>query len=202
MKAKEVLKILKITRPTLTRYVKTGRIRVVQCPNGFYDYNDDDVFKTAKIAPQRECVIYARVSTKKQEHDLHNQIATIREYANKNGLSVSKVYSDIASGLSYDRGEFQSMLNDILAYRIKTVVISNKDRLTRTSFDMWKQLFKQFSCELIVANSDEKPDDNGEKEIFEDIISILHCFAMRMSSARRKKKITLVEEDLKNEIGV
>jgi len=67
---------------------------------------------------------------------------------------------------------------------------------------MWKQLFRQFSCELIVANQDETNTENSEKEIFEDIISLLHCFAMRMYSAKRKKKITLVEEDLTNEISL
>ena len=40
-----------------------------------------------------------------------------------------------------------------------------------------------------------------EQEIFEDIISMIHCFAMRMYSSRRKKKIQLVEEDLKNELN-
>lgn len=202
MKAREVLKILKITRPTLTKYVKTGVINVVQNPNGFYTYDDDDVFKLANITQERQCVIYARVSTQKQKHDLENQISTIREYANKNGYSVNHVYSDIASGISYDRGSFQEMLNNIITYNIKTVIISDKDRLTRVSFDMWKQLFKNFSCELIVMNGDDNADSNSEKEIFEDIISILHCFAMRMYSERRKKKITIVEEDLKNEIGV
>ena len=67
---------------------------------------------------------------------------------------------------------------------------------------MWKQLFKQFSCDLIVVNQDETNSETSEKEIFEDIISLLHCFAMRMYSARRKKKITLVEEDLTNEISL
>ena len=67
---------------------------------------------------------------------------------------------------------------------------------------MWKQLFKQFSCDLIVVNQDETNSETSEKEIFEDIISLLHCFAMRMCSARRKKKITLVEEDLTNEISL
>ena len=43
---------------------------------------------------------------------------------------------------------------------------------------------------------------NEEKEIFSDIISLLHCFAMRMYSSRRKKKITLVKEDLENEISL
>ena len=202
MKSKQVLKILKVTRPTLTKYVKNGRIKVKEMPNGFYEYNDDDVFKTANISPSRKCVIYARVSTQKQKRDLQNQIDVIREYANKNGYTVEKVYSDVASGLNYDRGEFQEMLNEILEYKIKTVIVSNKDRLTRVSFDMWKQLFGQFSCDLVVANNDDTENENGEREIFEDIISLLHCFAMRMYSARRKKKITLIEEDMKNEIGL
>lgn len=202
MKAKEALKILKITRPTLTKYVKDGKIKVKKLPSGMYDYDEDSVFSIAGLCGERTCAIYARVSTQKQKKDLSNQIEIIRKYANENGYSIDNVYSDIASGLNYDRGEFQTMLNEIIQYKIKTVIISNKDRLTRVSFDMWKQLFRQFSCELIVANQDETNTENSEKEIFEDIISLLHCFAMRMYSARRKKKITLVEEDLTNEISL
>ena len=63
-------------------------------------------------------------------------------------------------------------------------------------------MFEYFMCNLIVANQDNENNENTEKEIFDDIISLLHCFAMRMYSARRKKKIARVEEDLANEIGV
>jgi predicted site-specific integrase-resolvase len=41
-----------------------------------------------------------------------------------------------------------------------------------------------------------------EEEIFSDIISLLHCFAMKMYSQRRKNKLRIVKEDLENEIGV
>ena len=133
---------------------------------------------------------------------MQNQIDNIREFANKNGYVVNQVYSDIASGLSYDRGEFKQLLNGIINHEIKTVIIANKDRLTRVSFEMWKELFKQFHCELLVANEDDELNDNSDKEIFEDIISLLHCFAMRMYSQRRKKKITLIKEDIENEIGL
>lgn len=200
MKAKEVLKILKITRPTLTKYVKNGKIKVKELTSGMYDYDEDSVFAMAGFCDKRTCVIYARVSTQNQKKDLTNQIETIHNYANENGYNVDKVYSDIASGLNYDRGEFQIMLNEIIQYRIKTVMVSNKDRLTRVSFDLWKQLFKQFSCDLIVINQDDTKSENTEKEIFEDIISLLNCFAMKMYSSRRKKKITLIKEDLENEI--
>lgn len=198
MKSKEVLRLLQITRPTLCSYVKSGKLPVKQLPNGFYDYDDDTVYKLAGISEQRKCVIYGRVSTKNQEKCLQNQINNIKQFANKNGYIVNNVYYDIASGLSYDRKQFMQMLKEILNYNIKTVIVDNKDRLTRVSFNMWKQLFKYFNCELIVVNEDIKTDNN-DKEIFYDIISLLHCFAMKMYSLRRKKKCELISEDLNNE---
>ena len=201
MKAKEVLKILKISRPTLTKYVKEQKILVKELPNGFYDYDEDSVLKVAKISTERNSVIYARVSTPKQKKDLENQIQTITEYANKNGYKIDGVYSDISSGLDYDRKSFSELLNLILERKVKNVFIKDKDRLTRVSFDLWKNLFKQFNCNLIVVNETQN-NETEEKEIFADIISLLHCFATRMFSPRRKKKISLVKEDLENEIGL
>lgn len=202
MKSQEVLKLLHITRATLCKYVKNKKIKATMMPNGQYNYDEDSVFELANIAIDRKCVIYARVSTQKQKNDLKNQVQTLRNFANEKGIIVSHVYEDVASGLNYDRGEFQNMVNNIINHQIKIVIISNKDRLTRVSFDMWKQLFKQFHCELIVANEDENKNDNSDNEIFSDIISLLHCFAMKMYSNRRKKKINLIKEDIENEIGV
>ena len=45
MKSKEVLELLQITRPTLTKYVKEGLIKVNILPNGRYDYDKDSVYK-------------------------------------------------------------------------------------------------------------------------------------------------------------
>lgn len=47
-----------------------------------------------------------------------------------------------------------------------------------------------------------KSKDFCEAEIFEEIISMLHCFAMKMYSKRRKRKLEIVQEDLKNEISL
>ena len=43
MKANDVLKILSITRPTLTKYVKEGYIKVIKLPTGQYKYNEQSV---------------------------------------------------------------------------------------------------------------------------------------------------------------
>ena len=49
MKAKEVLEILNITRPTLSKYVKEGLIAVDSEINGQYNYNEESVNKLLGI---------------------------------------------------------------------------------------------------------------------------------------------------------
>lgn len=48
MKAKKVLEILEITRPTLCKYVKQGLIRIDAKINGQYRYNSDSVYELLK----------------------------------------------------------------------------------------------------------------------------------------------------------
>jgi len=45
MRAKEVLAILKITRPTLCKYVKQGLIKIDAVINGQYRYNRESVLE-------------------------------------------------------------------------------------------------------------------------------------------------------------
>lgn len=44
MRSSEVLSLLRVSRQTLTRYVKEGRIRTETLPNGRYEYNREDVY--------------------------------------------------------------------------------------------------------------------------------------------------------------
>ena len=201
MKAKEVLKILCISRPTLTKYVKTGVIKATLQTNGDYDYDEESVLAKSGIdTTLRKCIIYGRVSTQKQKKELEKQLQILTEFANSNGYCVDKVYSDIASGLNFDREKFQKILFEVLDRKVKTLIIRDKDILSRVSFEMWKSLFRNFNCEIIVMNELQN-NKSEEEEIFEDMISTIHCFAMRMHSPRRKKKIQLVVEDLKNELN-
>lgn len=200
MKSAKVLKLLHISRATLVKYVKNKEIRVVELSNGFYEYNDEDVYRKAGLADERYNVIYARVSTQKQKTDLRNQVATLTEYCNKNGVKVAKSYQDIASGMNFDRKQFKILLDEVLSFKVSHIYVTYKDRLSRISFDMFKRLFAEFGCEIVVINDTE--DKTDETEIFEEIISMLHCFAMKMYSRRRKRKLELIKEDLKNEISL
>jgi predicted site-specific integrase-resolvase len=202
MKSSKVLKILNISRQTLVKYVKNGDIRVVIQANKQYDYNEEDVYRKAGLSENRVNVVYARVSTSKQKRDLENQAETLISYCNANGVKVDKVYKDIASGMNFERKQFRSMLEDVLNYRIRSIYITYKDRFSRISFDMFERLFLEYNCKIIVINKTESTTEDDEKEIFSDIISMLHCFAMKMYSRRRKKKMELIREDLKNELDI
>lgn len=201
MKSSKVLKILQITRPTLTKYVKEGKIRVETMTNGFYSYNDEDVYAIAGYVEKRISVAYSRVSTSKQKNDLDNQEKTIIDYCNSKGVGLSESYKDIASGMDFNRTSFLEMLKKVMDREIETVYITYKDRFSRISFDLFRNIFKEFDCEIVVINDIEDKKTN-ETEIFEEIISMLHCFAMKMYSKRRKTKLELVSKDLENEISI
>lgn len=60
MKANEVLKLLRITRPTLTKYVKEGLIKVEKLPNGRYEYDSESVYSFLNKDMKRKTYIYGR----------------------------------------------------------------------------------------------------------------------------------------------
>lgn len=198
MKAKQVLSLLRVTRATLCRYVKQGIVNVRLLPNKDYDYDEESVYKLLNKNVVRQNVIYARVSTAKQKQDLENQIDIVKQFAFKNGIIINDIYSDIGSGINFDRKQFQRLINNIVEHKISKVYITYKDRLSRISFDVFKNLFSKFNCEIVVLNEidDEKLI---EKEIFTEIVNLIHCFSMKMYSSRRKEKLKLIEKELKQE---
>lgn len=195
MKSKEVLELLQITRPTLTKYVKEGLIKVNILPNGRYDYDKDSVYKLFNKGVERKTYIYARVSTPKQKADLENQIQMLKQFCFSNGYCISRVFSDIASGISFEkRKDFFKMLDDVIAGKVERIVITYKDRLSRVGFELFYHLFKKYNCEIIVMSEvgSEKLDS---EEIFEEIISLLHCYSMKLYSKRKGQKIKKILEE-------
>lgn len=200
MLAKEVFRILKISRPTLTKYVKSGIIRIEILPNGRYNYNEDDVYKFLNRDLKRKTVVYARVSTPKQKSDLENQIEILKQFCFSNGFQIAEIYSDVASGISFEkRNEFFKLLDNVIQGRIERVVITYKDRLSRVGFDLFQRLFEQFNCKIVVMSEVGNAKLDSE-EIFEEIVSLLHCYSMKLYSNRRKmNKLREVIQDVEDE---
>jgi putative transposase orfA len=196
MKSNEVLSMLGISRVTLCRYVKLGKIRTIELPNGYYSYNKEDVYKLKGLDVKRKKVIYARVSLSKQKKELEKQIENITAYVNKNGYGIDEVYSDIASGMNLDRKGFSNLLSAVMANEIDEVFISYKDRLTLLDFDLVTRLFAQYGTRINAINSSE--NKSAEEELFEDLMSIIHSFSMNAYSKRRLAKKLLGEEYANN----
>lgn len=195
MKSKEVLELLQITRPTLTKYVKEGLIKVNILPNGRYDYDKDSVYKLFNKGIERKTYIYARVSTPKQKADLENQIQMLKQFCFSNGYCISRVFSDIASGIGFEkRKDFFKMLDDVMAGKVERVVITSKDRLSRIGFELFYHLFKKYNCEIVVM-SEVGSETLDSEEIFEEIISLLHCYSLKLYSKRKGQKIKKILEE-------
>ena len=195
MTAKEVLRVLQITRQTLTKYVKEGKLKVTIKGNGRYDYDADSVYKMLNKDMERKTYLYARVSTAKQKKDLEHQVQLLKKFCFQNGYIIHGIYQDIASGISFEkRNQFFDMLDEILAGKVNRVIITYKDRLSRVGFERFTYLFKKYGCEIVVISeiSSEKLDS---EELFEEIVSLLHCYSMNLYSKRKAKKIKEILEE-------
>lgn len=194
MKRKDVCKILKVSPTTVDRWRNEGKLSTNIDHNGHFYYLEDEVYNILNKNKPRLNIIYARVSTHKQKNDLSNQSELIQQFCMKNGIVINKIFTDIGSGLDFSkRKEFTKLLDLVEDNKVKSIIISHKDRLARVGFDMFKSLFAKHGCEIIVMSevNNEKTD---ELEIFEEMISLLHCFDMKMYSTRRKSILKILKE--------
>lgn len=195
MNAKKALGLLNVSRTTLMNYVNEGRIKATRLFNGRYEYDDESIYNLLNHDLPRKVCLYARVSTAKQKPDLNNQVELLKNFCFQNGICIGGIYTDVASGIDFEkRTGFFDLLNEILNRKVKTVIITYKDRLSRVGFNVFKYLFEHFNCEIIVMSElgSEKLDS---QEIFEEIISLLHCYSMKLYSKRRANKIKEVLSD-------
>lgn len=199
MKTKEVLKILRVSRSTLYRYLKNSILKAKKMPNGYYDFDDTTVYSLLNKDLPRKNYIYARVSTSKQKNDLINQIELLKNFCFQSGYKINGIYSDIASGIDFEkRNEFFKLLDDVLDFNVQNVIINYKDRLSRVGFNLLYYLFKKFGTKIIVISElgNQKLDS---EEIFEEIVSLLHCYSMKLYSKRKKRILEeLIQPDESN----
>ena len=86
------------------------------------------------------------------------------------------------------------MLDEIIDNKVERVVITYKDRLSRVGFDLFYHLFKKYNCEIVIM-SEAGSEKLDSQEIFEEIVSLLHCYSMKLYSKRKIQKIKEVLSD-------
>lgn len=81
--------------------------------------------------------------------------------------------------------------------RIKTIVITNKDRFIRFGYDWFEKFCEKFNTEIIIVNN-ETLSPNEER--VQDIISILHVFSCRIYGLRKYKNQIKGDEEIAKEL--
>jgi predicted site-specific integrase-resolvase len=197
LSVKECKEIYGLSRITLINYEKKGLIKPVRTPGGVRRYRVEDIERLLGMLEEKQervgkTILYARVSTRKQQPYLENQVRRLEEYAKSKGWEY-EVIKEIASGVNENRRGLQKLLNMVKRGEVERVVIEYPDRLARFGFHYLKEFFDGFGVELVVINGRE-----GEKErvqeLMEDLVAIVSSFAARIYGQRGSKNANKQEE--------
>ena len=199
-KPKEFAELLGVSVKTLQRWDREGILKANRTltDRRYYTYHQYLQFKGISTETDaRQIVIYARVSTKNQTDDLKNQVAFLRQFCNAKGMIVDQCIEEYGSGLNYNRKKWNALLDDVMEQKIKTIVITNKDRWIRFGYDWFEKFCSKFDTTIVVVNNETL---SPQEELVQDIISILHGFSCKLYGLRKYKKQIEGDEELAQEL--
>ena len=181
---------------TLQRWDRTNVLKSKRTPTNQRYYTDEDLNKVlnleAETKSKRKNVGYCRVSTQGQKHNLENQQEFVSIYSLSNGVILDEIYTDIGSGLNYQRKNWSILLKQVEANEIDKIYITYKDRFVRFGYEWFEEFCASHGTEIIVLNQKQT---SPEEELTEDLLSILHVFSERNHELRRCK--TEINKELK-----
>ena len=199
-KPKDFAGLLGVSVKTLQRWDREGILKANRTPTDrrYYTYDQYLQFKGINIEhDKRKVVIYARVSTKNQRDDLQNQTAFLRQFCNARGMIVDQCIEDYGSGLNYNRRKWNGLLDEVMEQKVKTIVITHKDRFIRFGYDWFERFCMKFHTTILVVNNEEL---SPQEELVQDIISILDVFSCRLYGLRKYKKQIEKDEEIAEEL--
>ena len=94
-----------VTIRTVWNWIKDGKVETIRTNTNRVLIIEDEL-KTLNVA------IYARVSSTENKSNLDRQKNRLIDYCNAKGYSVSKVITEIGSGLNDNRKKLESLLLD------------------------------------------------------------------------------------------
>ena len=81
--------------------------------------------------------------------------------------------------------------------KIKTIVISSKDRFIRFGYDWFEKFCEKFHTKIMIVNNEAL---SPKEELVQDMISILHVFSCRVYGLRKYKNQIKEDEGLAQEL--
>lgn len=173
MRIGEAAKRLHVTTQTVRTYIQQGKLQCDWTPNGQRIISEQQLndFIGHKTADNRSKACYIRSNVGRQQ-ELDSQLNKIKtQYP-----EYIKIYSDKGSGLNENRRGLNKLIKDIKNNKIKTVIITNKDRLTRFGFTYLNELFQAYDCNIIVLDINESHEDLNQ-ELMLDFMALSASFS-------------------------
>jgi len=178
---------------SLRNWEKQGLIKPVRLPGGQRRYSMDELNRLLQSEQldtgQKDAVLYARVSTRKQAEagNLERQMDRLRKSAQERNLTVKAEFTDIASGLNQKRRGLANVLKLAEQGEFKKLLIKYPDRLARFGYAYIERHLRYCGVEII-ATAGKEPEDT-QSELVRDLLSIVTSFSARLYGARGGKKV-------------
>ena len=191
---KQVTVLMNISRPTLLRWEQKGLINPVKLDSGHRRYKKEEIeqmlgLETNDISTKKNCVIYSRVSTKKQQQsgNLERQTERLKDYAKAKGYHIDEIYEEVASGINENRRQLNRLMRKVADEDIHIVLAEYKDRIARFGYEYIERYCKSHKThiELIVDTENKSLNE----EMVKDMISIITSFSARLYGQRGARKI-------------
>jgi len=197
-KPKDFAGLIGVSVKTLQRWDREEVLKAYRTPTNrrYYTYDQYLKFKRGNLQDGRKIVVYARVSTRNQQNDLDSQVKFLLDYCNAKGMIVDECIEDFGSGLNYNRKKWNKLLEEVMEQKIKTIIVTHKDRFIRFGFDWFEKLCLKYDTQILIVKNEKL---SPHEELVQDIVSILHVFSCRLYGLRKykteiKKEYDNVEE--------
>lgn len=146
-----------------------------------------------------KAVIYARVSSTNDRQSTERQVLDLKEYANRNNLTLSKVYEEHISGAkkNTDRPILIDCLDYVKNNKVDILLVSELSRLGRNTFEVLSTVKDLIDNRINVYFQKEQMtllDNNSKPSLFTPILiaTLSTCAEMereniqyRLNSGRR-----------------
>ena len=188
---REYQKLYGVSVITLRRWADSGKIESIRSPGNQRLYKVTE--EKPRETPRKQRIVYIRVSSPKQKDDLERQRAYMAvRYPDH------EIVSDIGSGINWKRKGLLAVLESALQGNVEEVVVASRDRLCRFAFELFEWIFQQTGAKLVVL---EQTDQSPERELSDDLLSIVQIFCCRRNGKRRYNSVHNEENQIESDDG-
>ena len=199
---KEAAEELGVSIRTLIRWDEAGKLRTVRTVGNQRRFPIEEISRLRRLgkglAGAERCVLYARVSSVRQEQEgnLSWQTERLKEAASERDYQVVQVITEQASSLNERRNGMKRLLALVGQRAVEVVLIEYPDRLVRFGFGYLEEAFRWQGVRLEVLDPPKQLEPT--EELVQDLLTIVTVVAGRLYSHRaqgvRKRVETVLKE--------